>query len=101
MSGLLVSSSISSRTLSFIDRFTLSCIIGLQVSKFFLFLFCKRGVCFLLLMCLMLLLLEKGPRLSHYLIVCVCMLRRFHWLRRNLVDLGFGSVSRPACWCSS
>jgi len=37
MSGLLVSSSISSRTLSFIDRFTLSCIIGLRYPSFFLF----------------------------------------------------------------
>ena len=35
---LLVSSSISSRTSSFIDRFTLTCIICLQVSQFFFFL---------------------------------------------------------------
>jgi len=40
-------------------------------------------------MCLMLLLLENGPRKSRILIVCVCMLSRFHWLQRNLVDLGF------------
>jgi hypothetical protein len=40
-------------------------------------------------MCLMLLLLENGPRLSRNLTVCLYMLRRFHWLQRNLVDPGF------------
>ena len=36
-------------------------------------------------MCLMLLLLGDGPRLSHSLIACLCMLRKFHWLRKNPV----------------
>jgi len=43
---LLVSDSISSCPLNFIDKFTLSCIICLYVS-YFVFELCKRGVGFL------------------------------------------------------
>jgi hypothetical protein len=46
LSRLLVSSSISPCYLSFIDRFTLSCINCLWVSQF-IFELCKRGVGFL------------------------------------------------------
>jgi len=46
LSRLLVCSSTYLCSLSFIDRFTLSCIICLQVSQF-VFEFCKRGVGFL------------------------------------------------------
>ena len=37
----------------------------------------------------MLLLLENGPMSSGNLTVCLCTLRGFHWLKRNLVDTGF------------
>ena len=45
LSKFLVYGSISSCSLSFINRFTLSCIICLQVSRF-VFELCKRGVGF-------------------------------------------------------
>ena len=89
VSMLFVSSSISSCSLNYTDRFTLLLSFVCKYPSLFLRCASVRLVFWLLLMCLMLLLLESGPRLSRNLIVCLCMLRRLHWLQRNLVDPGF------------
>jgi len=84
LSRLSVSIFVLSCSLSFIDRFTLFLITCLWVSQF-VFELCKRAVGFRTVTDVM----ENGQRLCRNLIVCLCILRRFHWLQRNLVDPGF------------